>query len=538
MAVDGQVQQAEQLLADATDPLSPGVAELRATLLAQLGRREEALAMTDRLLAQRPGQDRLIIERARLLESLDRVNDAERGLLDALTAQPREEVLYAALLDLYERHGELTRNYTWVARRLLANLPQSRLAKFVLAENHEARQDFPQAERLLKEILQEHPGDIQATQLLIEIYLRSERANEAAELAQQIAQRQPRNPEARKVLIRALVLQRDLPAAAEAMEQFTRDFPEDDSVSMQLVQAYAQQERWDDAARHLDALLKRTPDNLRLLNDAAIIYQQAGRKEQALPILDKLINQLPPGLDRDQHRAMALALRNDIGGALGIVREWVATQEAEQATLAASLVWQILEPLPAEEAVDKLIALLDQLPVPSRTPVAFPTSIQLEQRGDGLAAERLLEKLLKDTPDDAMINNSLGYRLAMQGKRLDEAKAMIQKALDAEPENGAYQDSLGWVLYKQGNFQGAEQWLSKALAREPYPVIADHLGDALYRLDRKEQAVQMWQRALTPLDEPIQFPDPELEGLADRLNAKIEAVTNDQPAPVSPMAGE
>ena len=70
--------------------------------------------------------------------------------------------------------------------------------------------------------------------------------------------------------------------------------------------------------------------------------------------------------------------------------------------------------------------------------------------GDFSKGEAELETLLQRNPDEAGVNNDLGYLYADQGKNLEKAEAMIRKALREEPKNAAYLDSLGWVLFKRG----------------------------------------------------------------------------------------
>ena len=86
--------------------------------------------------------------------------------------------------------------------------------------------------------------------------------------------------------------------------------------------------------------------------------------------------------------------------------------------------------------------------------------------------EAELEILLAKEPDDAGVNNDLGYLYADRGKDLEKAEAMIRKALDEEPDNAAYLDSLGWVLFKRGKVQEAVEPLEKA-ARAPSTDATD-----------------------------------------------------------------
>jgi tetratricopeptide (TPR) repeat protein len=53
-------------------------------------------------------------------------------------------------------------------------------------------------------------------------------------------------------------------------------------------------------------------------------------------------------------------------------------------------------------------------------------------------------------------------------------------------------DSLGWVLYRQGNLEGALNALESAYARLNDPEIAAHLGEVLWKLGRQQEAQELW----------------------------------------------
>ncbi len=121
-----------------------------------------------------------------------------------------------------------------------------------------------------------------------------------------------------------------------------------------------------------------------------------------------------------------------------------------------------------------------------------------ERSGDWDRAEENLQKALELRPNQADVLNYLGYSLVEQGRRLDEARALIEKAVAASPQSGYIVDSLGWVLYRTGDFEGAVVQLERAAELEPTePVINDHLGDALWRVGRKNEARFHWSRALS-----------------------------------------
>jgi tetratricopeptide (TPR) repeat protein len=86
---------------------------------------------------------------------------------------------------------------------------------------------------------------------------------------------------------------------------------------------------------------------------------------------------------------------------------------------------------------------------------------------------------------------------AEAGENLEEAQALIERALELDPENGAYLDSLGWVFFKMGRLDKAIAYLERAaLQAGDDPVVFDHLGDAYFMRREWGRARRNWERAL------------------------------------------
>jgi len=125
--------------------------------------------------------------------------------------------------------------------------------------------------------------------------------------------------------------------------------------------------------------------------------------------------------------------------------------------------------------------------------------------GDYAKGEAELEVLFQKTPDDAGVNNDLGYLYAEQGKNLEKAESMIRKAVQEEPDRPAYLDSLGWVLFKRGKVKESLEPLQKAVELQkveekkgsapPDATIREHLGDVFLHLDEVDRARQIWEEA-------------------------------------------
>ena len=79
--------------------------------------------------------------------------------------------------------------------------------------------------------------------------------------------------------------------------------------------------------------------------------------------------------------------------------------------------------------------------------------------------------------------------------RLPESRQLIEKASQLAPKDPFILDSLGWVLYRQGDLEGALTHLQRAYAERPDPEIAAHLGEVLWTLGRKDEARSILREA-------------------------------------------
>jgi tetratricopeptide (TPR) repeat protein len=125
-------------------------------------------------------------------------------------------------------------------------------------------------------------------------------------------------------------------------------------------------------------------------------------------------------------------------------------------------------------------------------------------RGDAENREKLYDqaeidfrKGLAIDSNNASIQNDLGYMYAERGIKLDEAVAMLKKAVASDPANYAFLDSLAWAYFKQGQYVLAEDFERKAVLRMSNdPTVLDHLGEVEAKNGKLQQAIVDWQKAL------------------------------------------
>lgn len=109
---------------------------------------------------------------------------------------------------------------------------------------------------------------------------------------------------------------------------------------------------------------------------------------------------------------------------------------------------------------------------------------------------------------DLNAKNNLAYTWIDSGRKVEEALSMLREVLASAPHEAAYLDSYGWALYQLGRYREALPPLCDAARRDPgHPEVQAHLGDALWRVGRKNEARQQWQRALELAEQPGELSD-------------------------------
>ena len=153
----------------------------------------------------------------------------------------------------------------------------------------------------------------------------------------------------------------------------------------------------------------------------------------------------------------------------------------------------------------------------------YVRGIAFERLGKWPKAEADFKRALELEPDQPLVLNYLGYTWVEQGRNLDEARTMIEKAVELRPDDGYIVDSLGWAAYRLGDFEEAVRQLERAVELVAGdPIINDHLGDAYWQVGRSHEARFQWRRVLT-LDPEDDLAAQVRRKIADGLSAGAEA---------------
>jgi tetratricopeptide (TPR) repeat protein len=112
-------------------------------------------------------------------------------------------------------------------------------------------------------------------------------------------------------------------------------------------------------------------------------------------------------------------------------------------------------------------------------------------------SDSLYEEGLRLDPKSALLLNNYGYSLAERGLQLKRAREMSNQAITTEPDNSAYLDTYGWIFFRLEDYTNAALYIEKSIATgKASAVVHEHLGDVYLKLGRKEQAIELWKKAL------------------------------------------
>lgn len=107
------------------------------------------------------------------------------------------------------------------------------------------------------------------------------------------------------------------------------------------------------------------------------------------------------------------------------------------------------------------------------------------------------EKALKIEPKNVYVLNNYSYYLSLRKEKLERAEQLSVLCNELEPNQPNYQDTYAWILYMQGKYIQAKDWLEKAVENGggSNPVILEHLGDVYAKLNNIDKAVEFWEKA-------------------------------------------
>jgi tetratricopeptide (TPR) repeat protein len=406
---------------------------------------------------------------------------------------------------------------------------------------------------LMERVLAPYAGTMESHLVLAQAAYAAENRDRALAEAKRALELKPDSELA--VLTLAQVLG-DADAAGQLFAGFLKKNPGAREVRAAYARLLVEQKRYDVARAQFEQMLKDEPDSPGTLYALGIMSIQAGDQKAAEEYLRRFVAVLGDSDEPDRDPSKGLMLlaqiaeeRGDFDGALAwldkvsageprlymtsrlkrahlvakkgelerartMLHEIAAIDPAEQAEVLQTEGQLLRDAGRGTEAYTLLADAVQRFPDSPDLLYDFALAAEKEDKPDEM--ESALRKVMAAVPDNHHAYNALGYSLAERGVRLDEAYALIDKALGMAPNDPYIMDSMGWVQFRLGRLDEAETTLRKAYTLRNDAEIAVHLGEVLWQRGKRDEARTLWREARAK--------DPKNDVLRDtlaRLNTSL-----------------
>ncbi|MEX5747951.1 tetratricopeptide repeat protein [Massilia sp. X63] len=313
------------------------------------------------------------------------------------------------------------------------------------------------------------------------------------------------HPEAREVRTahaRVLVNQKQYPQARAQFEALLKGRP-DDAANLYALGVLATQMNDVQGAesyftRFIEAL-GRNPDDERDPTRALLILAQIAEERRDYPAALAWLEKIPPGTEpqllfsAQLRRAQLLGRQGDLAGGRKLLAGLKPAEPAQQAQVAVAESQLLRDAGRTLEAYSLMEAAAKRFP--KNPDLLYDFALLAEKIGRVDVMEKALRDVMTLAPDNHHAYNALGYSLAERNVRLQEAYALVAKALEMAPGDPFIMDSMGWVQYRMGKLDEAEKHLRNAYALRRDPEIAVHLGEVLFQKGQHAAAQELWREA-------------------------------------------
>jgi tetratricopeptide (TPR) repeat protein len=395
---------------------------------------------------------------------------------------------------------------------------------------------------LMQSVIPSDTNDPEALYALALTAIRAQQYGLAEQKSRQALAVRPDWKKAIQLLSRTLFLQDKYDEGLEVLDQALAKTPDDIEMRLTYAKMLIEAQRLDESLKQFEILNDNHPDNPDIIHALGVLSVELERYRAATNYFNELLRlgqkigdaHFYLGMIAERQGDMEAALEHFLRvegnnqadariqmakilarqGKLNEAREVIQRLRAASPEnglklllIEAEILRDVGQYELAQQAYDQGLEIYEDNPE-----LLYARALNAAELGQIDLLEQDLHRLLKLHPEHADALNALGYTLADQTDRLEEAKGYILKALALKPGSPAILDSMGWVEYRMGNLQAALKYLQQAAAISPDAEIASHLGEVLWQMNKKQEALRVWREA-NELDPENRYIEPAMQRL-------------------------
>lgn len=408
----------------------------------------------------------------------------------ALKGDPRIDTLAISTQSFPETEiREILKNFT----ALYEKYPSYHLLPYSIAFLHRQLKEYDEALVALEPTFAMAPDFSGSSVLKANILYDQGKLKESISFAEGAFNQFPDDHNLGRLYASMLVEDKQLDEAEDVFQSLIDHYPQAPSLKLSLGLVKLENHKIDDAKNIFEDLLSK---NLHP-NETHFYLGRIAEQQQHIDSAIKHYKQIKDGSNYEtsiERVSFLLAQENKIDQMIEYLSELRASDHNRKKTL-----WLLeVKLLSLSQEKDKMMQSLNAaiIDFPNDEQLLYARAMNLDAQNDLTGMEADLRVILEKKPDNAIALNALGYTLTDKTDRLQEAFQLIQKAHTLEPENPAILDSLGWVLFKLHRREEALIYLLKAFQGYQDGEVAAHLGEVLWSLNQKTEALEVWVNVL------------------------------------------
>ncbi|HEX4923027.1 MAG TPA: tetratricopeptide repeat protein [Bdellovibrionales bacterium] len=477
------------------DPHSPHVRLRLGAEYLKKGLISEALAQIEHAVREHPenADGRLLL--GGLYASLKMYEKAQKEYETLIKTDPKNRDAYLHLGALYAEQQKYAQSIE-MFKKLTADkeAENPHLPYYYIARVYQEQKDLKRSEENYKKTLEIRPDFEDGVMSLARLYEESNKKNQMTSLLETFQDKHGPSERVADTLGRVYLEDERFDRAIRQFEIIEASDSTNLNVKVKIALILIEQKDYLKATAKLKQILAQAPDSDKIRFYLGAIYEEIKDYDSAIEQFAKI----PPTSSFYTESVVHAAYLHKVAGRMSDAVKMVETAieanpDVEQFySLYASFLHE-------DKAYTKAVTMLE------KATLKFPKSEQLHfflgSMYDKIARRkdtiRSMKTVLELNAEHAQALNYLAYTYAEMGESLNEAEELARRAVDLKPDDAYIQDTLGWVLFKQGRYSEAIKTLELAYKiKSDEAIIAEHLGDAYYRFQLPAKAKLMYQKAV------------------------------------------
>lgn len=424
-------------------------------------------SLVEEIFKLEPGNSFALLARAKIKLANNQLKEAIQDLRVVLKNDAGSLEALALLARAHEVEGAT--NLALDEYKKLIEKDSNNLAGLVgFARLQFQQEEFVKSTEALEKALEFHPGNAEATRLLVGIYIKEQRWDDALSISAKLTEQEGTMALGYYLQGRTYLLQKSFKSAVNVLKKSLEINPTIIESLQALAGAYLSLEQSDQALSYVQKHVDRYPDHIHAKELLANLLASRGNIKKAIAIIEGTINDYPAQLSAYRLLAKLYSVEKRIDDIEPVLKLGIKKTKGKQ----------------------DLSLLLAEF-------------YQSKNKPD--QAKKIYEELLLNHPESMVVRNNLAVLLMdhYASEESFERAADLATVLEGT-ENPAFLDTAGWVQYQLGNYPQAVSLLQAAVEKGGNSgVYHYHLGMAYYKSDIKEMAKASLQQAVS--DERDQY---------------------------------